>query len=291
MSALQLSEEAAAAAGARTGVLRRLVRRPGTAIALGVLVLLVVLALFGPVVFTPPDAIDVPARYAAASWAHPLGTDELGRDLLSRIAAGGRVSLLIGLASTAIAMLLGTVWGAVAAARRGWLDEILMRIGDAFMAIPMILFALIFVAAFGGDAVTLALVIGLLMSPLTARIARATVLGEITTEYVRGLRAVGASQPRILFTEILPNTTPALMAQASLNMATALMVEASLSFLGLGVQPPTASWGTLLQQGYTKLFESISYPLVPAFVVVIAIAAFNTVGNGVQRILIGDDRD
>ncbi|HEY3684668.1 MAG TPA: ABC transporter permease [Streptosporangiaceae bacterium] len=285
-----MSEEAATARS-RTGVWRKVVRRPATAVALAVLVVLVLLAILGPVVFTAPDLIDVPARYAPASWAHPLGTDELGRDLLSRIAAGGRVSLLIGVASTALAMIIGTVWGAVAAARGGWLDEVLMRIGDAFMAIPMILFALIFVAAFGGDTFTLALVIGLLMAPLTARIARAVVLGETSGEYVRGLRAVGASETRILFREILPNTAPALMAQASLNMATALMVEASLSFLGLGVQPPTASWGTLLQQGYTKLFESISYPLVPALVVVIAIAAFNTVGNGLQRILIGDDRD
>ncbi|GAA3513529.1 ABC transporter permease [Actinocatenispora rupis] len=290
MSVLSVRPEAAIARS-RAGVWHRLVRRPASVVSLAILVLLVLLAVFGPLLFGSPDAIDVPARYAAASFSHPLGTDELGRDLLSRIAVGGRVSLAIGLAATAIAMVLGTVWGAVAAARRGWLDEILMRIGDAFLAIPMILFALIVVAAFGGDALTLALVIGLLMAPLTARIARATVLGEISTEYVRGLRAVGASEPRILFREILPNTTPALMAQASLNMATALMVEASLSFLGLGVQPPTASWGTLLQQGYTKLFESISYPLVPALVVVIAIAAFNTVGNGLQRILIGDDRD
>lgn len=290
MSVLSVRPEAAIARS-RAGVWHRLVRRPASVVSLAILVLLVLLAVFGPLLFGSPDAIDVPARYAAASFSHPLGTDELGRDLLSRIAVGGRVSLAIGLAATAIAMVLGTVWGAVAAARRGWLDEILMRIGDAFLAIPMILFALIVVAAFGGDALTLALVVGLLMAPLTARIARATVLGEISTEYVRGLRAVGASEPRILFREILPNTTPALMAQASLNMATALMVEASLSFLGLGVQPPTASWGTLLQQGYTKLFESISYPLVPALVVVIAIAAFNTVGNGLQRILIGDDRD
>ncbi|GIL25049.1 ABC transporter permease [Actinocatenispora comari] len=290
MTVLSVRPEAATAR-ARAGVWRRLVRRPASAVSLAILVLLVLLAVFGSLLFGSPDTIDVPARYAAASWSHPFGTDELGRDLLSRIAAGGRVSLSIGLAATVIAMILGTVWGAVAAARHGWLDEVLMRIGDAFLAIPMILFALIFVAAFGGDAVTLALVVGLLMAPLTARIARATVLGEISTEYVRGLRAVGASEPRILFREILPNTTPALMAQASLNMATALMVEASLSFLGLGVQPPTASWGTLLQQGYTKLFESISYPLVPALVVVIAIAAFNTVGNGLQRILIGDDRD
>jgi peptide/nickel transport system permease protein len=147
------------------------------------------------------------------------------------------------------------------------------------------LFALVFVAAFGSDIAAMTVVAGLLMSPLTARIARSAVLAELKSEYVHGLDALGVPRLRILFAEVLPNAAPSLLAQASLNVATSLMLEATLSFVGLGVQPPAASWGTLLKAGYDRLYESVWYPLMPALLIIAAIGALNTVGDQLQRVL------
>lgn len=275
----------AAPDAAGLGVLRRFVSRPPVLVALGVLGVFVVLAVVAPFALPSATDLDVPNRFAAPSWAHPFGTDELGRDLLSTVAYAGQLSLGIAAGATFVSLLLGTVWGLLSAARPGWLDEVLMRLAEAGMAIPIILFALVFVAAFGADLVAMTLVAGLLMSPLTARVARSAVLAELESEYVHGLEAVGVSRTRVLFTEVLPNTVPALLAQASLNLATSLMLEVTLSFVGLGIQPPDASWGTMLQDGYDHLYQSVWYPLMPALVIVAAIAALNTLGSQLQRVL------
>lgn len=276
-------EHAAPSAG--PGLLRRFLKRPAALAAVVLLGILLVLAILAPFVLASPTEIHAANKFADPSFAHLFGTDELGRDLFSRVAHAGQLSLGFAAGSTAISMLLGTAWGMIAAASPGWLDETLMRIAEAALAIPIILFALVFVAAFGSDLGAMTLVAGLLMSPLTARIARSAVLAELKTEYVHGLAAVGASRPRILFSEVLPNAAPSLLAQASLNLATALMLEATLSFVGLGVQPPQASWGTLLKVGYDRLFESIWYPLMPVLVIVAAIGALNTIGDQLQRVL------
>jgi ABC-type dipeptide/oligopeptide/nickel transport system permease subunit len=273
------------AEGRGPGVVRRLLRDRGARAALTILGLLVLGALVGPVLLVDPTQLEPANRFAEPSLAHPFGTDELGRDMLSRVLDAGRLSLGIAAVSTAIAMAVGTLWGFAAAISRGLLDELLMRVADAAMAIPMILFALIFVAAFGSDGPTLALTIGLLMIPLTARVARAAVLAELAMDYHRALVAVGVPRWRIMAGEVLPNAAPPLLAQASLNLATSILVEASLSFVGLGVQPPDASWGTLLQVGYANLFNTIWYPLFPALAIGLAIGAFNTVGDRLQVVL------
>jgi len=267
------------------GLARRFLRRPAAVVALGVLGVLVVLAVIAPFLLASPTEIHATNKFAEPSFAHLFGTDELGRDLFSRVAHAGQLSLGFAAGATVIAMVIGTSWGMLAAARSGWVDEVLMRIAEAALAIPIILFALVFVAAFGSDLGAMTLVAGLLMSPLTARIARSAVLAELKGEYVHGLAAVGVSRTRILFSEVLPNALPALLAQASLNVATSLMLEATLSFVGLGIQPPQASWGTLLKVGYDRLFESIWYPLMPVLVIVVAIGALNTIGDQLQRVL------
>ncbi|RZQ65568.1 ABC transporter permease [Amycolatopsis suaedae] len=267
------------------GLLRRFLSRPPAVAALVVLGLFVLLALVQPFLLASPTAINARNKFADPSLAHPFGTDELGRDLLSRVAQAGQLSLGFAAGATLIAMVVGVSWGLLAAARSGWLDEVLMRIAEAALAIPTILFALVFVAAFGSDLVAMTVVAGLLMSPLTARIARSAVLAELKSEYVHGLDAVGVPRTRILFGEVLPNALPALLAQASLNVATSLMLEATLSFVGLGIQPPDASWGTLLKAGYDRLYESLWYPLMPALLIIAAIAALNTIGDQLQRVL------
>jgi ABC-type dipeptide/oligopeptide/nickel transport system permease subunit len=274
-----------AAPAGRAGVLRRLLRDRPAQVALAILALLVLCALLGSVVFGSPTDIDPLNQLTEPTGAHPFGTDELGRDLLARTAVAGRISLRVGALATLLAMLVGGLWGVGAAGARGILDDVLMRVADAAMAIPVILFALIFIAALGTDTVTLTLVTGLLMTPLTARVVRAAVLGELANDYVLALRAVGAPTWRIMLVEVLPNTTPALLAQTSLNLATALIVEASLSFVGLGVQPPDASWGTLLKDGYDQLFNTIWYPLFPALAIVLTVGALNVVADRAQAIL------
>jgi ABC-type dipeptide/oligopeptide/nickel transport system permease subunit len=274
-----------AAPAGRAGVLRRLLRDRPAQVALAILALLVLCALLGSVVFGSPTDIDPLNQLTEPTGAHPFGTDELGRDLLARTAVAGRISLRVGALATLLAMLVGGLWGVGAAGARGILDDVLMRVADAAMAIPVILFALIFIAALGTDTVTLTLVTGLLMTPLTARVVRAAVLGELANDYVLALRAVGAPTWRIMLVEVLPNTTPALLAQTSLNLATALIVEASLSFVGLGVQPPDASWGTLLKNGYDQLFNTIWYPLFPALAIVLTVGALNVVADRAQAIL------
>ncbi|WP_216206084.1 ABC transporter permease [Amycolatopsis aidingensis] len=263
---------------------RSALARPATVAALAVLGFLVLLAVLAPVLLAAPTEIQPRDAFAGPSPAHPFGTDELGRDLLSRAAYGGRLSLGVAAGATMIAMAVGVAWGLAAATPR-WQGEVLMRLADAALAVPIVLFALVFVAAFGSDLIAMTVVAGLLMAPLTARITRSAVLAELASEYVHALRAVGAGRVRVLFGEVLPNAAPALLAQASLNLATALMLEATLSFVGLGVQPPEASWGTLLDAGYRRLFESLWYPLLPALLIIAAIGALNVLGDQLRRAL------
>jgi peptide/nickel transport system permease protein len=270
----------------RRGLPARLVSTPQTAVAAALLVVVVVAVVVAPLIApAAPDAIDPAHAFAAPSVHHLFGTDELGRDLLSRMLYGGRYSLGIAGCATAIAMVLGVTWGFVAAESGGWLDELLMRVVDVAMAVPIVLFGLILVAAFGASVTTLAVIIGMLLSPGTARIARAAVLAELKSDYCLAAVAAGVPRGRLLFGELLPNAGPVLIARASLVAADALMIEASLSFLGLGIAPPAASWGTLLQQGYANIFSSLAYVTFPGLVIFASIWVFNTLGDRLQAIL------
>ena len=267
-------------------VLRRLLRRPAAVIALVVVAILVVTALFAPL-FAPhsPTALDYEHFFAPPSRDHLFGTDELGRDLLTRILYGGRTSIIVGFAATAIAMGLGVAWGFTAALKEGWLGEILMRVADTLMAMPAILIALVLVAAFGASTLSMVVILGILFSPATARIARSTLLAELRSEYYVAAVSVGASGKRIVSRELLPNALPVLVSRGSIVLAEVIFVEASLSFVGLGVQPPDTSWGTLLQQGYTNLYRSYYYPIFPGLVIVAAVLALNTLGDNLQKVL------
>lgn len=267
-------------------VIRRLLRRPAAAIAAAVVAVLLIATLGAPLVapYAPTD-LDYTRLFGPPSWAHPFGTDELGRDLLTRILYGGRTSVIIGTASTALAMILGVTWGFTAALRQGWTDEMLMRLADMLMAMPVILIALVLVAAFGSSTPSMVIILGLLFSPATARIARSSLLGELRTDYYLSAVSVGATGRRILARELLPNTLPVLIARATIVLAEVIFVEASLSFVGLGVQPPSTSWGTLLHQGYSNLYSSYWYPIFPGLVILIAVLALNTLGDNLQQVL------
>ena len=270
----------------RDHVLARLLGRPAALISL-IVVGVIVFATVGAPLVAPysPTASDYTKLFAGPSWSHIFGTDELGRDLFSRLLYGGRTSLTVAVFATAIAMAVGMAWGFVAALRERWIGEVLMRVADAAMAMPVILLGLVLVAAFGASTFSLIMILGFLFAPATARLARATLLAELRSEYHLAAVSVGASRTRIVVTELLPNTLPVLLARATLIAADAIFVEASLSFVGLGVQPPDASWGTLLQQGYTNLYRSYAYPLFPGLVILVSVLALNTLGDNLQRVL------
>ncbi|MGV1046975.1 MAG: ABC transporter permease [Solirubrobacterales bacterium] len=282
----QRAEPTFGLAPARRSRWRALVRRPPALIALIVLLVMLV-ACYGAPLFAPhaPEQIGTGELFEGPSWQHFAGTDELGRDLFSRLLYGGRLTFTLAIAATAISMLVGVAWGFSAAHAGRWRDGALMRPADVLMAIPPILFALVLVAAFGTSISTLTIIVGLLLAPPTARIARSAVLRELSSDYRLAAIAAGASSQRILWRELLPNTMPTLIAQATLNAAGAIFIEASLSFIGLGVEPPTASWGTLVQYGYRNLASTTTYVLYPALCIVVAVWALNVLADELQTVL------
>ena len=266
--------------------LSRLFRRPTAAIATVVVAAIVIGTVGAPLVAPySPNAFDFDHLFSGPTWAHPFGTDELGRDLLTRVLYGGRTTLQIAALATVIAMVGGSVWGFVAAFKRGWIEELLMRVADLMLGMPVILLGLVLVAAFGSSSSSLVLILGILFMAATARLARAALLSELESDYYLAAISVGAPPWQIMLKELLPNTMPVLLARASVVAAEAIFVEASLSFVGLGVQPPAASWGTLLQKGYGNLYRSYWYPLFPGLVILVAVLALNTLGDNLQRVL------
>ena len=265
---------------------KRVWSRPYGKISIIIILILVVTAILANL-FSPfdPNGLDTENVFARPGGAHLFGTDDLGRDLLSRILFGGRIALTMAFCSAAIAMVVGVVWGFIAAQFGGWIDEVLMRIVDAFLSIPIILLALIFIAALGTKVGILALVIGLILAPATARLARSAVLSELQLDYCHAATVVGVSRIRILFGEVLPNTMPVLLARAVICAADAIIIEASLSFVGLGINPPRASWGSLVRTGYEQLFNGYWLVLFPAIVILLAIWSFNTLGDQIMEVL------
>jgi peptide/nickel transport system permease protein len=255
-------------------------RQPVLAIGGGVLGVIALACLLAPLIAPhSPTAQDPTNIFASPGAGGLFGTDELGRDLFSRFLYAGRISLMIGAASSLIATSVGCLWGLTAAIRRGWGEELLMRSADVAMAIPQMLLALIAVAAFGASEIGLIVIIGLLLAPPSARLVRGVALTEVTQDYYAAAIAYGASKPRLLFRELLPNLKRPLALQASLCAAEAILLEASLSFIGLGIQPPQASWGTLLQQGYGYLYQSTWYILFPALGILVTIWMLNLVAD------------
>lgn len=229
-----------------------------------------------------PTELAVAPPFSSPSWAHFFGTDELGRDSFSRNLYGGRITVLISVLAAIVALFLGTLWGFAAGIFKGWIDEVLMRTADAVMAIPALLFALVCISGLGATFVTLTLVAGILLSPATARMARSALLVEISMDYFTAGIASGLSKWKLIWNEVLPNVTSQLLVQFSINAASAVMLEAALSFIGLGVQPPSASLGTLILQGYAKIYNSYWYVIFPSILVVLIILLFNAMAEKVR---------
>jgi ABC-type dipeptide/oligopeptide/nickel transport system permease subunit len=224
-------------------------------------------------------------KRARPGGKYVLGADEFGRDILSRVIYGSRVALLVGLLSAAIAVAAGLVLGTLAGFTGGWLDAVLMRGIEILLAFPYLLLALAIVAVLGPGALNTTIAVGIWGVPAVTRIVRGSVLVLRETEYVGAARALGAPGFALLRRHILPNIVPGLIVYATLFMANAILLEAALSFLGLGVQPPTASWGLMVSTGRDVLLVAPHVATVPGLAIMLAVLAFNLVGDGLRDAL------
>lgn len=255
---------------------------------LGLLVLLAMLFLAATAdVLTPYDPnIQAYTQVLHAPDAdHPLGTDEIGRDVYSRVVYGTRVSLQVGLISVSIGLILGSLIGLAAGYASGLVDEALMRVMDGLWAFPPLILALAITAALGQGIVNTMIAIGLVYIPAFARLTRAQALSVRERDFIAAARISGASPGRIMLRHVWPNVTGPIIVQASLLVAGAIITEASLSFLGLGVRPPTPSWGSMLRTGYQYLSTAPWLSLAPGLAIFVAVIGLNLLGDGVRQVL------
>lgn len=248
------------------------------------LVIVAVVAVLAPLWgLPPPDQIDWAAIKAPPGGAHPWGTDVLGRDLLSRVIYGARVSLTVGLVAPALGVVAGLVLGMLAGYYGGWIDEIIGIAIDAWLAIPGLVILLLFSVVFGGSLIMVCISLGLLFIPSAARITRAAVLNYSNREFVLAARAMGASDWRIMTRELLPNVIWPLIAFLLIDIPIAIVVEGALSFLGLSVKAPTPSWGGIIAEGREYLSTAPHISLIPTAVMFMTVLCFNLVGDAVRR--------
>jgi len=242
--------------------------------------LLVAAALVGPFL-TPwePNRMELERRLEGPSWEHPLGLDELGRDVASRLLAGARVSVAVGLTVVGVAGTIGTLLGAAAGALGGRWDSALMRAIDVFLAFPGILLAIALVAVLGPALRHVVLALAVIGWVGYARLARGQVLQLKEQEFVLAARAAGATTARLVWRHLLPNVLPLVIVQASLGLAGAMLAEASLSFLGLGIQPPTPSWGAMIDAGRSHLLDAPHVTLFPGLAIALSVFSLNFLGD------------
>ena len=245
--------------------------------------LAVAAAVLGPIV-TPynPAAQDLARRLEGPSLAHPFGLDELGRDILARIFAGARISLLVGLAVVGTSSTVGMLFGSIAGYFGGRVDDVVSRVVDVLMAFPGILLAIALVAVLGPSLVNVVIALSVIGWVGYARLVRGQALRAREFEFVQAARALGAGAPRIVLRHVLPTALPAVVVQATLGMAGAIIAEAALSFLGLGVQPPTPSWGTMLDAGRSHLFDAPHLTVFPGVAIAVLVLGFNFLGDGLR---------
>jgi len=253
----------------------------------GLLVLaLVAVALFAPVLAPrSPNIQRLAASLTPPSIAYPLGGDEFGRDILSRLIYGARVSLWVTGLSVGISLVVGTAVGLVAGYRRDWSDMVLMRVMDALLTVPSLMLALAIAAALGPGPRNAAIAIGLVYIPHFARLVRAQVLSLAERDFVAAAQALGVPARRLLLRHILPNVLPSVVVLASMNAGFAIMWEASLSFLGVGVQPPLPSWGAMLRTGYPYMDQAPWLAIAPGVTILLAVLGFTLLGDRLQRAL------
>jgi peptide/nickel transport system permease protein len=229
-----------------------------------------------------PSGQELSRRLEPPSRSHPFGLDELGRDILARLLAGARISLLVGLAVVSVSSIVGTLLGSAAGYFGGRVDDAISRVVDVLMAFPGILLAIALVAVLGPSLTNVVIALSVIGWVGYARLVRGQALRTRELDFVQAARALGAGPARIVLRHVLPTALPAVVVQATLGMAGAIIAEASLSFLGLGVQPPTPSWGTMLDAGRSHLFDAPHLTIFPGVAIAVLVMGFNFLGDGLR---------
>ncbi|GIH26607.1 glutathione ABC transporter permease GsiD [Acrocarpospora phusangensis] len=264
-------------------IVRTVLRRPAGATAAGFLILLVVLALAGPLIYPhDPDAQNLGNRFAGLSWEYLLGTDEFGRDVASRIIQAARIALAAPLISVGVALLIGLPLGLWAGLRRGVVDAVAGRLADTVLSLPAMVGALAILAVLGPGLVNAMVAIGIIFAPGLFRVVRGATLAVAEETFVHSAVAIGSPTRRTLWVHILPNIAAPLLVQVTILMGVALLAEASLSFIGLGVQPPDASWGSMLKAAYVNQFDAPYSVVPPGIAMVLTVLSFNTIGDAIR---------
>ncbi len=268
-------------------VVLRLFREKKLAACSAVLILLFILAAALAPVLTPYgyEEIDVLNRLAGPTAEHLFGTDELGRDVLTRMLYGARISLLVGIVPTIVSMLIGAALGVLAGYYGGKLDAVIMRFADIMLAFPSMLLAMVIMYTLGDGIINIFLALALVNWASVARIVRAETLKLKESEYVEAAHSIGVSNLLIMVRHILPNCIPTLIVLFTLNIPSAILSESSLSFLGLGIQKPMASWGLMVNTGRQFLYTNPSLSLIPSIAIMLVVLAFNFLGDGLRDIL------
>ncbi len=230
-----------------------------------------------------PDAMDAANKFADPSWKHPLGCDNFGRDLFSRLAVGGATTLFVAFGTVIIGVVAGTVIGALTGYYGGAVDEVLMRFNDAVLAFPSILLALVFISVFGSGTWKVIVSLGIVFVPSFARIVRSEFMRCKGLDYVRSARLMGAKDARIMFVHILPNTIPVVLSSTVIGFNNAVLAEASMSFLGIGVQPPQSSLGRMLSDAQAFLFSEPSYAICTGLTIALIVLGFSLIGDGLKK--------
>lgn len=265
---------------------RRLLQNPSGVLGVAIVFLSMLFAFVAPLFYrVDPYKFNAKDRLAFFSWRMPMGGDEVGRDLLARVMSGTRTSLYIAVTSVTIAVVVGTLIGLLAAYYGGWVDSFLMRLMDVGFAFPAILLALLLIAILGPSSLNLIVALGLVFIPGFARIARAPALKTMRMPFVELLQATGASSWRIVTRHLVPNSFAPVVVQAAVALSYVILIEAALSYLGLGVPPPTPSLGGIINRGQQLLHQAPWVCFGPAVVLAIVIAGFNLLGDGLSDIL------
>lgn len=270
----------------RSPAMRRFRRNPGSWVGLAIVLTLVLLALFAPlIVDRPPDQQNLRTRLQPPSEVHLFGTDEFGRSVFARVVYGARVSLMTGVLPVALALLLGSAIGLMAGYFRGRLDGLLMRAMDVLLAFPSLLLALAVVGTLGPGLFNAVIAIAIVDIPIYARLVRSVVIGTREEDFVQAARALGASNARLMLRHVLPSAVGPIVVQATLGVGFAILAIAGLSFLGLGVQPPTSDWGEMLARGRRFLPDATWLMIFPGIAVSLTVLGFNLLGDGLRDAL------
>jgi peptide/nickel transport system permease protein len=268
------------------GPVSRFVRDKVAVAAAIVLIIALTMAALGPLIAPyDPLAVDLTRNYQASSWAHPLGTDHLGRDTLSRLIAGARVSLGIAAVSTFSGLIVGAALGLVAAWRRGWLDMAIGQGVDVLLSFPEMLLGIAIITVLGRGTLATTVAVAIFAVPIFARIVRAAALAVVSRDFVLAARAAGASDGRVILHHLLPHCLSPIVAQGTVMIGTAILIASGLSFLGLGVQPPDAEWGSMLSRGRELLRTAPLGAVAPGAAITLTVLSFSLVGDGLRDAL------